>query len=307
MLFYLRYLNNKIKVYKKIEELKRSKIVFKNDFSNFSVKFIVDYFPINKKYCGEPGVSYLLEAGGKRILFDLGLGKYNNGISTLTNNMKLMGINPEIFDSVFISHNHPDHMGGNLRFRCKNPGLEEVGIYSKSELKVYTPIPMKSELANCINIEKPQELFPGIATTGPIPATLYFIGNITEQALIVSLKNNQSALIIGCGHPQVINMVKIANEITSRKVRIVVGGLHLIVSKGRTVKQKYLASNFPPWKSFKKDDIVKIANELKELGVKEIAPSAHDSCDTTLNIFQDIFGKGYHVVKAGGKLEISYN
>ena len=53
------------------------------------------------------GFAVLLEAKGKRILFDTG----GRG-SVLLSNMSKLGIAPKQIDDVFISHAHFDHIGG---------------------------------------------------------------------------------------------------------------------------------------------------------------------------------------------------
>lgn len=54
--------------------------------------------------------SFLLEAEGKRALFDTG---YNRSISTgITDRLKELRISPEEIDYIFITHFHRDHIGG---------------------------------------------------------------------------------------------------------------------------------------------------------------------------------------------------
>ena len=60
---------------------------------------------------GEPGVSYLVRAGGARVLFDSGLsgGKPE---SALARNARTLGAGLQDLDAVVISHLHADHVGG---------------------------------------------------------------------------------------------------------------------------------------------------------------------------------------------------
>ena len=68
------------------------------------------------KQCGvENGIetslsSFLLEAEGKKALFDTGLNeKESTGIP---DRLKELKISPDVIDYVFITHFHPDHIGG---------------------------------------------------------------------------------------------------------------------------------------------------------------------------------------------------
>jgi 7,8-dihydropterin-6-yl-methyl-4-(beta-D-ribofuranosyl)aminobenzene 5'-phosphate synthase len=60
---------------------------------------------------GEPGVSYLVRAGSRRVLFDCGLsgGKPE---SALAHNAQALGVPLGDLDAVVISHLHADHVGG---------------------------------------------------------------------------------------------------------------------------------------------------------------------------------------------------
>jgi 7,8-dihydropterin-6-yl-methyl-4-(beta-D-ribofuranosyl)aminobenzene 5'-phosphate synthase len=67
--------------------------------------------PDGSSLAGEPGVSYLIRAGGMRVLFDSGLsgGKPQ---SALAHNAQILGVPLGDLDAVVISHLHLDHVGG---------------------------------------------------------------------------------------------------------------------------------------------------------------------------------------------------
>ena len=67
----------------------------------------------NKTYrdglVAEHGLSLLIEAGDRRILFDAGASPL------LMHNMKLLNVDPATIDTVVISHGHFDHTGGDRK------------------------------------------------------------------------------------------------------------------------------------------------------------------------------------------------
>ena len=62
------------------------------------------------------GYSALVEAGGKRILFDTG-----NDPVIFANNAKAKGVDLATIDFVVMSHRHSDHMGGLSHVLAVNP------------------------------------------------------------------------------------------------------------------------------------------------------------------------------------------
>ena len=125
---------------------------------------------------------------------------------------------------------------------------------------------------------------------------------IHEQALLAPVEGKGLVLITGCGHPGIVQMVRFVQEVTGHTVYAVVGGLHLVCTRGRTRLQKYLGASHPPWAFPREKDVRRIAEDLKAIGVQQVAPSAHDTCDTALRILREEFGDGYVEVKVGGEI-----
>jgi len=293
-------------------ELARQQLTLSGAVSRLRLRFLVDYFPQDDGLQTEAGVSYLVQADRARILFDLGFNPGGWTPSPLRANLDALGLADDPLDGVFISHNHLDHVGGSRYQRARTLDLSQLASGTWQGAPLWTPVPMAAGQRATTHLDRPRELLPGVASTGALPAHLYFLGSVPEQALLVSLAEQGAkgeadrglVLITGCGHPGVLEMARFAREVTGRRVYAVVGGFHLIVSRGRTAKQKVIAANQPPWSLPGPDAARRTLEALRELGVAHVAPSAHDSCDEALGLMREVFGAGYHEVRAGGELEL---
>src|SRR5690242_20358639 len=65
----------------------------------------------DSELAGEAGLSYLVRAGGTRLLFDAGLSGGRIG-SALARNASRLEVDLSDLDAVVISHLHADHVGG---------------------------------------------------------------------------------------------------------------------------------------------------------------------------------------------------
>jgi len=198
----------------------------------------------NKSFICEHGFSALVESEGKRILIDTG----SVGIA-VTHNLKLLGINPEDIDIIFLSHGHYDHTGGILSFPAK------VIAHPSAFFKRYLVTSNGTRLdLTCHSSEMfidrveyhsgPFQLAKGIWTTGEIKRRhpwemlkifeiekngKYVPDDITDdQGVIISSKKGL-VVISGCGHAGIINTIEQAIELSGiNEVYSVIGGFHLI-------------------------------------------------------------------------------
>ncbi len=144
------------------------------------------------------GLSILIE-GNKRIMFDTGP---DSGV--LEYNLKKLNMEGEV-DYLIISHNHWDHVGG----------IKYAKVYAKS---LCVPEKISHLNGNICNYSTKIDNM-GL-TTGVMGSS------IKEQGLVV-FGDNKTALIVGCSHPGIENMVKRAYELAGH-IDIVVGGFHLL-------------------------------------------------------------------------------
>ncbi len=132
---------------------------------------------------GEWGFSALVEAGGRRILFDTGARP-----DTVLQNARELKLDLSAVTDVILSHHHGDHVGGLLTLRRelmrKNPDALKrayvgAGIFlnrprqgggdSNEALAVKTEYEALG--GSFAVIERPTEIFPGAWLTGPVPRT----------------------------------------------------------------------------------------------------------------------------------------
>ncbi|HEX6434361.1 MAG TPA: MBL fold metallo-hydrolase [Gemmatimonadales bacterium] len=214
---------------------------------------------------GEWGFSALVEADGRRILFDTG-----NRPETVLQNARELGIDLSTVTDVVLSHHHGDHTGGLLTLRRelagKTPGaLSRIhvapGIFSSrrhpgSTEEANPTIAVKSamEASGAVFVEHgaPKELFPGVWLTGPIPrphperlwgppASIVTAGgavtdSIPEDMALMIATERGFVLLVGCGHAGTVNTVDYGRRILEPEpVYALIGGLHLFAATDSTL------------------------------------------------------------------------
>lgn len=209
---------------------------------------------------GEWGFAALVEADGRRILFDTGLHP-----ETVLQNARELGIDLSTVTDVVLSHHHGDHTGGLLALRRELSGkapraISRVhvapGIFSSrrrpgSDEEANPTISIKSAMegtgAAFVEHKKAEEIFPGIWVTGPVPRP-YPERNwgppasiVTGKGLVTdSLPEDMSlmietergfVLVVGCGHAGTVNTVEYGRKILGTEpVYAIIGGLHLFAA-----------------------------------------------------------------------------
>jgi len=194
------------------------------------------------------GFSCFIQTKEKNILFDTG---WDGDI--LISNMKLLGINPKDIDLVVISHSHWDHCGGLARLLNLNPNLK---TYILSSFSKHQKEEIKKR-SDTYEIRKPNEICPGVYTTGEIEGSLPISKtriSIKEQSLIISTIKGL-VVIIGCAHSGINKILNSANKLG--KIYGLLGGFHnfeeynllkdisLIVPTHCTANKKKIMNLFP--------------------------------------------------------------
>ena len=254
---------------------------------------------------GEPGVSYLIQAGGMRVLFDSGLsgGKPQ---SALARNAAILGAGLGDVDAVVISHLHVDHVGGLRAMRRRTFAFAAEPLEPRG-VPAYVPTPMRHPRADIAVTTGPRVIGPGLAVLPPLPRMLFWIGYVTEQALVVNVRGFGLVLISGCGHPRIEQILAVTEQVLDVPIRAVIGGLHLPVHAAGTplVPQAVLGNPHPPWQPISERDAGHVLEQIEARGPRVIALSGHDSTPWTYDAFSRRFGDRYRTMRAGEELRIT--
>ena len=163
------------------------------------VTIIYDNRSLREDLRADWGFSALIEAKGRRILFDTGA----RG-DVLLGNMRVLGLDPKSIEEVFISHPHADHMGG-LSDLLRIKTVRVVVPYS-------SPVPEGVEV---LRVAEPEEIHPGIYSTGELSGI--------EQSMVVD-SGSGMVVVSGCAHPGVGKILEVASRFGV--VKGLIGGLH---------------------------------------------------------------------------------
>lgn len=261
--------------------------------------------PDGSGLAGEPGVSYLIRAGGMRVLFDSGLSG-GRPRSALACNAAMLDADLGNLDAVVISHLHADHVGGVRAMRRRTFAFAAEPLEPRG-VPAYVPTPMRHPRADIAVTADPRVIGPGMAVLPPLPRMLFWLGYVSEQALVVNVRGFGLVLISGCGHPRIEQMLAVTERVLDVPIRAVVGGLHLPVHATGTslVPQAVLGNPHPPWQPISERDAGHVLEEIAARGPRLVALSGHDSTPWTYDAFARRFGDRYRTLRAGEELLIT--
>jgi 7,8-dihydropterin-6-yl-methyl-4-(beta-D-ribofuranosyl)aminobenzene 5'-phosphate synthase len=263
-------------------------------------------FPLKERFQGEAGVSYLIRAGATTLVFDTGLNLRGVDRPALVANAETLDVDLSTVDAIVISHLHPDHVGGPRMVRRRTFGFSPDPIEPRG-VPAYVPsADMHHARAQVVPTDGPRVIAPGIAVLPPLPAALFVLGPVLEQALVINVRDFGLVVVTGCGHPPIERILGVAEKVLDVPIRAVVGGLHLPVHPWRTplVPQAVLGNPHWPWQPISERDATDVIDQIRARGPRVVALSGHDSTDWTIRAFDQAFGDAYRTLRVGGELRI---
>lgn len=209
------------------------------------VKITVLHNELEQFVNSHSGFSVLIEADGKRILFD------TSHSDEFIINAKKSGINLDNIDYLVLSHGHWDHTNGLTSLNGSSfTIIAHPDCFERKYRDVrYIGAPLSIEEARkSFRIElykDPKEITKNVIFLGEIPRTNNFEGKnpvgkkqngeddlvLDDSAL--AIKSGKGLIIItGCGHSGICNTIEYAKKVTKEhRISAVIGGFHLFDKK----------------------------------------------------------------------------
>ncbi|MFH1577091.1 MAG: MBL fold metallo-hydrolase [Candidatus Margulisiibacteriota bacterium] len=242
--------------------------VWRSELNMPVIKIYYDNVSVSKNIKAAWGFSALVKYKGRNILFDAG-----GNAEVLSANMKKMGSDPKCIEFVVISHKHWDHVDGVSAVLPALPAGRQPSqkVYFLKSFSERLKKRAKASGAKLVEIIKFQKIIPGIYTTGEMGKT------IKEQSLIIDTPKGL-IIVTGCSHPGIVDIVRHSKKKLKKDIYFVIGGFHL--------------------KTLRAEQVRRIINELKELGVKRIAP-CHCTGEKAISIFQKEFQNDFIKIGVG--------
>jgi len=181
-------------------------------------------------------------------------------IPGVVHNWRVLGVDLEGVETVFLSHGHADHFAalGTFLQRREHPVslVAHPDVFRKRALlfpdghrvdveQLAPPQTLEAEGAQLTLTREPHRLAPGLLSTGEIPRVTSFehglpIARIEkdgewqrdhfrdDQAIVASLKDKGLIIITGCAHAGVVNTANHARVVTGEeRIYAIIGGFHL--------------------------------------------------------------------------------
>ena len=269
---------------------------------------LVNWHAENSELKTEAGVSYLIQTDQHQLLFDVGFNQEAERQSPLQHNMDSLGVQLEDIDTLFISHHHLDHAGGQswVDKGGFSLGAQQVSL---GGTRILSPTPLSYPGSTIELVDRPTVIGEGLASIGPIRRQL-FLGRIDEQALAINVAGRGIVLVVGCGHQTLAKILQRYDQLFDEPLYGIVGDLHYPVPDGRLTVlginlQRYLASGSGPWNPISEADLRADMALLKQRDLGVIGLGGHDTSDEVIDQFRNLFQKRYRSVRVGNAIVVN--
>jgi len=176
------------------------------------------------------GFAALIDAYGRRVLFDTGA-----GAAVLESNAAKLGVNLDRLDALVLSHEHFDHTGGiaALGRRDGLPVYYPAGANPKADfIDALDRAGMKR-----IPVTEMTTILPRISVSHQMKGPM-----ASEIALLIDTDDGMG-VVVGCAHPGPDAMLTQIKQQTGRPVLMLIGGFHLLDSSGDAISQTLASFN----------------------------------------------------------------
>ncbi|MDR1755264.1 MAG: MBL fold metallo-hydrolase [Eubacterium sp.] len=267
------------------------------------IKVIVENQTVLPALRAVHGLSLYIEAGGHKILFDVGPD------DSILHNAPIMGVDLSAVDMLLLSHAHFDHTGALGLFLEQNKKAPVYGAkkiigqyYAESENSLeYIGLP--EELKNndrLLLIEKYQKICEGLElfcldmTPGRYPTQAnnalrelcedrYMPDRFMHEQSLLVAEGDRRFLFTGCAHGGICNIIQKAEVLSDGYVDWVIGGFHLHNPQSGTMEDENL--------------IRTIADELAD------RPTRYLTCHCTgygaYQVLKEVLGDNIEYISAG--------
>lgn len=225
-----------------------------------NLKILIDNISKNEQFISEHGLSIHITSNKKNYLFDTGQ------TSNFALNAKKLGVDLKKVDYLILSHGHYDHVGGLPEFMKLNKiakiylrknalksrfSRQKDGTYKSVSVESLVNINSQIHLtSNAYTINQNASLFSDVFENQLMPSGnqhlfeliegTYVADDFSDEQNLILEENNKIVLFTGCSHRGIINILKQAEKILSKKVDVVVGGFHLYSNSTQTSEDPVL-------------------------------------------------------------------
>lgn len=260
-----------------------------------------------KGLIAEHGISFWIERGGKKVLFDTGQGM------ALPHNIRSLGIPLSKADAIVLSHGHYDHVGG-LEFAAKQTRsliYAHPAAFQRKYLKYMSGKIGKVSVSFLDNGGKKRlsrrlrwttgatEIIKGIFVTGEVPRKTDFedtggafyldkklkkVDSILDDQALYFKSQKGWVVLLGCAHAGVVNTLDYIQELTGGPIYAVIGGMHLIHAD--------------------KTRMQRTAQAFRRLKLKKIG-AGHCTGEKGIHFLQKAFPKEFFFCSTGLKMDFN--